>query len=161
VLKDRTPAEIKNGLYVHHVLMNAVGRLPVLPPVGMACGPLKSDGVCADKKPASILSRLMPKVSLFIGNGADGGEQLYTAPDRSVESGFYVSAKDKMTAMAEVINYDKYPKEVYFQLDYEYLPGRPKDLHEVGWSVVDVSGCMDISLSKLQMLDTFWERLKA
>jgi hypothetical protein len=87
----------------------------------------------------------MPPVSILIGGGDDGSATRFAPPAGSkIKTGFYVSPKNSMNLMAEVVNYDNKDKEIYITLDYEYIPNMPKkpaDYYEVGMSAINVAPC--------------------
>jgi hypothetical protein len=87
----------------------------------------------------------MPPISILIGGGDDGSATRFAPPAGSkLKTGFYVSPKDSINLMAEIVNYDNKVKEVYVTLDYEYipnLPSKPTDIFEVGMAAINVAPC--------------------
>jgi len=65
-----------------------------------------------------------------------------------IKSGFALGATDKISMTAELINYDKFKKEVYLTLEYEYVPNMKdhKDWYDVGMGAINVSPCGTMNL---------------
>ena len=174
--KDGGKVDIGSGVYSHHILMAALGhsqvRQIVQPP---ACAPGKKPGSGFENLFGSITgghgggmsgmsgmsgrghtSRKrqipnMPKFSMFIGQGDEGSAMTFLDTTKSINSGFYLgtSKAESMILLAEAINYNKAPSEVYVKMEYEYipnLPSAPKDSYDVSLGAINVSPCSDINL---------------
>jgi hypothetical protein len=81
------------------------------------------------------LSSIIPKMTVFLGGGGSvGSGSALAVPDRvsRVKSGAYVGPNDAFQFTAEVINYQPVEKEIYVTLDFEWVPGKVANLHDVG-----------------------------
>jgi hypothetical protein len=164
VYKNGTQTGISNGVYGHHFITVDLGRPQILPPAFPACAnrfagsnlggasPLGGvlSGIQGKNSHGSHQKRQMPGISVFVAKGGDDGKSIFTAVNSTVKSGFYIGKQDSILFTAELVNYDPIPKEVYFSLDYEYIPGRPQGLLDVGMGTLDVTGCGSFTLSKLK-----------
>jgi hypothetical protein len=75
---------------------------------------------------------------LFV-QGVENFTTWYTAPDGSMNSGYY-APNDGWGMIMEVINYKPEKRNVYISMEYDYVPGRPEALAKV--SYVSVTGCL-------------------
>jgi hypothetical protein len=99
----------------------------------------------------SGLSSAMPGISILLSQGDEGTPATFYVRDAVIKSGFYVSKKDWFNMMMEVINYEKYERDIYLSLDYEYIPNmpsRPKEWLATGIGAVNVSPCDSSNLRK-------------
>ena len=81
------------------------------------------------------LSSIIPKVTIFLGGGGSvGSGSALAVPDRvnRVKSGAYVGPNDAFQFTAEDINYQPVEKEIFVTLDFEWVPGKVSNLHDVG-----------------------------
>lgn len=179
--KDGKKIDIGEGVYSHHIIISDVGRTSVVPGVKAVCANglpggfnfQLAGGMMGGKKPdqsapmAGMLhsghSRRQvppkagtPPTSVFIGQGDEGSAMTFQMPKGTIKSGFYVAEKEVMMMMAEVINYNKSPREIYISLEYEYLPNLPKkpaDYHDVGMGAINVSPCQGESMNLMPPKD--------
>ncbi|QDS72520.1 hypothetical protein FKW77_000157 [Venturia effusa] len=96
------------------------------------------------KRQGSLLDALIPKVSVFIGQGDEGTATSFYAKGSAVKTGFFIGTKDTFSMLAEVVNYEKKEQEVYVTIDYEYIPNVPartKEWLEVGMGALTVTPC--------------------
>lgn len=100
---DGTPANVSNGIYVHHILTNGMRSQPAF--VKSCMGGGGGPG--------------------FVGAGDDNGNTpfLYAPKDGSLESGYWISPQDRFFGQIVLVNYNKEPKTVEVWYDLEYLPG--------------------------------------
>jgi hypothetical protein len=85
------------------------------------------------------LESLIPKSSVFVGGGGSvGSGSAFAVPTRvsDVRSGAYVGPKDTFQFSSEIINYDRVDKDIYLTLDFEWVPGKVENLHNVGMGSV-------------------------
>lgn len=98
----------------------------------------------------SLSKRQFGGFSMFIGQGNEGDVTLY-APINStvVKSGVWIAKGDKVSATAELVNYNQDPKEVYFAIDAEYLKmdQEPKDYLPTGTGAIQLMQCGNLALS--------------
>jgi hypothetical protein len=100
----------------------------------------------------SAMAQFMPKFSMFIGQGDEGTAMTFVDPTKSINSGFYLAGGSKaetMILLAEAINYNKAPSDVYVKMEYEYIPNMesaPTDSYDVSLGAINVSPCSDINL---------------
>jgi hypothetical protein len=162
----------------HHIIITNRGQSLVTPPATIMCpngkpggtnfGAAFGDGM--SKKPDSgasphagmagmkhakrqggFLSALIPKMSVFIGQGDEGTATSFFAKGSSVKTGYFIGKKDTFSMLAEVVNYEKKEQEVYVTIDYEYIPNmpsRPKEWYEVGMGALTVTPCGSQNLRK-------------
>jgi hypothetical protein len=121
VYEDGTDATVANGVYLHHYGLYDINRGG------------QQLTICPGLTP--------PRPSLFAGLAEDKGDSYYTSPDGKFNSGFYIGAKDKTMAVAEVINYTNTTKHVYNIVEMEYVPGRVPGALEVNIQSMSVTGC--------------------
>lgn len=123
----------------------------------MASQFLGSGGPKLSPEAMAGLAKLMPAISVFVAQGDEGSATAYHGMNK-IKSGFALGTDDKITMMAEVINYDKVAKEVYLSLDYEYVkkPVDRKEYYDVGQGAINVSPCSTSSLRKLHSVDVRW-----
>jgi hypothetical protein len=84
---------------------------------------------------SGLLGNLMPKATIFIGGGGSVGSGSALAVPESVshvKSGAYIGPKDLFQFTAEVINYEPVEKDIYLTIDFEWVPGKVENLHDVG-----------------------------
>jgi hypothetical protein len=96
-----------------------------------------------------LMDKFMPAVSVFIGQGDENSPTSWDGMNK-IKSGFALGATDKISMTAELINYDKFKKEVYLTLEYEYVPNMKdhKDWYDVGMGAINVSPCGTMNLRK-------------
>lgn len=103
------------------------------------------------KRQGGLLSALIPKMSVFVGQGDEGTATSFFAKGSSVKTGYFIGTKDTFSMLAEVVNYEKKEQEVYVTIDYEYIPNVPartKEWLEVGMGALTVTPCGSQNLRK-------------
>jgi hypothetical protein len=96
-------------------------------------------------------------MALLVGQGDDGHAMRFAERGTSFKSGLYISKKDQINFMGELINYDNYTKDIYTTLEYEYIPNmpaRPKDYYDVGMYAINVTPCGGQGLCKCFIFET-------
>jgi hypothetical protein len=137
-LENGSEAGISSGVYNHHVIMLDFGRKMITGPtlVGPGTKPKEDPQTMLSMLPAgaqSAAGKLMPPMSIFVGQGSEGGANSFSAGSTSsVKSGFHIQKTDKITLLAELVNYNTVKTPVYLALEYEYLPNRPEGYLDVG-----------------------------
>ncbi|KAF2399025.1 hypothetical protein EJ06DRAFT_66004 [Trichodelitschia bisporula] len=103
---DGSPANVSNGIYVHHILTNGIGSQPAFVRSGLGG-----------------LSGAMG--AGFVGAGDDNGNRpwVYAPKDGSFESGFQIAPTTRFSAQIVLVNYNKVPKTVCVAYDLEFIPG--------------------------------------
>jgi hypothetical protein len=91
--------------------------------------------------------------SVFVGAGAEGSTNVFTANNSMVKSGYYVQPNDKMHLAAEVINYDSFSKDIFLSMEYEYIKGHPEGYLDVAMGAINVDGC---AKSDKEGMCTYW-----
>jgi hypothetical protein len=121
--EDGTRAEIKNGLYDHHLIF--VDRKKSQPSMAPC------EGRATIKMPMSI----------FIGGSEDMSNSMYTTPDGKFNSGYYIGKEDPIMMSGDVVNYTNETKIVYTKSDVEYVQGRSPGQLEVSTQVLSIGAC--------------------
>lgn len=96
------------------------------------------------RRQGGLLNALIPKMSVFVGQGDEGTATSFFAKGSPVKTGFFIGTKDTFSMLAEVVNYEKKEQEVYVTIDYEYIPNVPartKEWLEVGMGALTVTPC--------------------
>jgi hypothetical protein len=107
------------GIYIHHILTSDSTKKI-------------SNWIsnCGNKnaRPLNIAGLLGG--TAFIGAGEDSsgsgnseGGALYTSEDGTRNTGYHIGARDSFTGWAEIVNYNKSPKQIYVYYDLEWVPG--------------------------------------
>jgi hypothetical protein len=98
------------------------------------------------------MDSLVPRVSVFIGQGDEGSAMGFASKGSKVKSGFWVGKNDTFNVMAELVNYKPTSQEIYITMEYEYLsmPSRPKDYYSVGMGAVNVAPCAKEQMCKTE-----------
>ncbi|KAK3079380.1 hypothetical protein LTS18_005003 [Coniosporium uncinatum] len=130
---DGSKADPSNGLYTHHILTR-----------DMTQSENSFVSLCSSEtaKPKPASSRPIKGFGRgFIGVGDDNrnGFQRFTTKDGKFASGYHVGADDKFSVIADLVNYDPKPREVFLSLDIEYLPGQVGDDADI--TLLSVGGC--------------------
>jgi hypothetical protein len=90
----------------------------------------------------SWLESYMPAVAVFVGGGGSAGSgAAFSGKNSEVKTGVFIGDTDKFAVSSEIVNYDAKDKEVYFSLDYEYIPGKAQGLMNVGMGALSVDDC--------------------
>jgi hypothetical protein len=90
----------------------------------------------------SSIESLMPAVAVFVGGGGSAGSgAAFSGKNSDVKTGVFISKTDKFAVSSEIVNYDAKDKEVYFTLDFEYMPGKAPGLMNVGMGAISVDDC--------------------
>ena len=118
VYKNGTSANIGNGAYMHHI------TLVSMPPGGFGAGSILQ-GLQGLLSGASQVdpSTFGMKPFYLIGN-----ERL---PLTFPKAGVYLSKNASITLSVQLQNLEKEVKEVYIDLDYDYLPGQPEGYADI------------------------------
>jgi hypothetical protein len=97
-------AEPKNGVYIHHMVAMPVGNTKKMPIVGV---------------------RGVSTPSGFIDRGEDSGEveTVFTTQDGKFNSGYQVTNVPRFSVQYDVVNYNKEKKQLYLELEVEYVDG--------------------------------------
>jgi len=114
VYADGKPANPSNGIYIHHILTSDSTKK-------------QSNWVSncgAPNSPPLNIAGLLGGTA-FIGTGEDSteGGAVYTSDDGTRNTGYHIGAGDTFTGWAEVVNYNKEPKQIYVFYDLEWVPG--------------------------------------
>jgi hypothetical protein len=163
---DGKIAGVTDGVYSHHIIVLQNGRRqlpnPVAPPSGCLNNLVSSglSGLSALAKGTNghvyskrqdlpeWMESFIPKSTVLAGGGGQGGSGSALAVPETVSkvrSGAYVGMLDTFQFSSETINYDPTPKDIYLILDFEWVPGKVDELHEVGMGSVG----LDCNLASL------------
>jgi hypothetical protein len=114
VYADGTPASPSNGVYIHHILTSDSTKKQTH--WVSNCGSRTSP-------PLNIAGLLGG--TAFIGTGEDSteGGAVYTSDDGTRNTGYHIGAQDTFIGWAEIVNYNKEPKQIYVFYDLEWVPG--------------------------------------
>jgi len=176
--KDGNRLGLKNDVYIHHIIVANLARpldlIPPLLPITTTCdfgqggwpnlGGLGGKGTSKDsgkhshpKREAQVGGQRAGasqwsvfNFDLFIVKGNEGDAQVFSPYNtENVKSGYWIGRDDRISALAEVVNYKNVPQDVYFTLDMEYVKfddGRPKDYLDVGFGSLLVEQCGNLYL---------------
>ena len=177
-ISDKTGKQLtlNDGIYTHHIVVSNQGRgagiAPILPSMntckgsnanslgsifgmGPKSGPKGTMGSSHQKRdPQATSGGFSPRgFSIFIAKGNEGDTSIF-APINSTlaKSGYWIGEGDKMSAIAEVVNYKDEPREVFLTFDMEYLKfdgPRPSDYLDVSFGYMFTEQCGDINLRML------------
>jgi hypothetical protein len=140
-LEDGTRADIKDGLYLHHIL--AFDTTKRAPDFASLCPRTRS----------SFLDGLMPAMKLpplFLGGAVNEYWVWYTTPDGKEDSGYYIGKNgNKIWIQSEVVTYKKTAQQVYLTLDLEYLPGKVG--RDSLFTLLLVTGCAGVGYKSNQL----------
>jgi hypothetical protein len=121
VYKNGTSANIGNGAYMHHITLvstptgelNAGSLLKGLAGLsGLSGGASQPDPTASALKPFYLI----------------GNERL---PLTFPKAGVYLSKNASITLSVQLQNLEKEVKEVYIEMDYDYLPGQPEGYTDI------------------------------
>lgn len=99
----------------------------------------KSSGHSHMKRQA-WLEALIPKVAVFVGGGGSvGSGSVFAVKDSVVKSGAYIAPSDTFLFSSEVVNYDKFDKDIYLSLDFEWVSKRTENLLNIGMGSVGLN----------------------
>jgi hypothetical protein len=87
----------------------------------------------------------------MITKGGEDKVSFYRALNSTLQTGFWLGKQDNISISIEAINYKNDPKDVYFAIDYEYLPfpeGKPKDFYDVTMGMMSSNGCGKLAFCK-------------
>lgn len=150
-LKDGSTADLTHGVYSHHILMNDIGTSTAAWPISVLCD--DSDPIVnmpEDGHEHTRTSMAQPAAdtadtpfSLFLIQGEDSATINFASNSSQFESGFYRSRGNQIIMTAELVNYKNSENEVYFTLDYEYIPmkSKPAEFYNVTVGRFNMNGC--------------------
>jgi hypothetical protein len=116
VLKDGKRADISEGVYLHHLNNLNLGTKDVYNWAN-PCPTMSSKfmgGGAASKmafQPVNVA-------------GVDDATHYFTSLDGTFQSGHYVDPSDKFFLQMEVVNYNNYTKDIYIEVEQEWVPGK-------------------------------------
>ena len=144
---DGAVANLTNGIYSHHIIINTVGKHHTPNPVNVKCNGVTTSGFDRpglSKGASSMLTASRP--APFVVNGGDGSMVRFaTRKGNNVKTGYFVPKNTSMSMSMEIVNYDDVEKDVYLSLDYEYLPHRPDGYLDVSMGTINIDGCPGIA----------------
>jgi hypothetical protein len=132
------------GIYIHHILTSDSTKKIT-----------NWISNCGNKnaRPLNIAGLLGG--TAFIGAGEDSsgsgnteGGALYTSEDGTRNTGYHIGAKDSFTGWAEIVNYNKSPKQIYVYYDLEWVPGIVGDDVKMVTLTATCGGSPAVRLSK-------------
>jgi hypothetical protein len=125
VFEDGTRASIDSGVYLHHAIaLDVATDRKVASSTTESWVPFCSGfEKLISAMSSQVKSPQDKEVSVFGFGAVDEFKQMWTTPDGKFDSGYYLGLNDKMLFQAELINYNKEPKQVYLQIDAEYVLG--------------------------------------
>jgi hypothetical protein len=138
VLKDGKRADISEGVYLHHVNNLNLGTKDVYnwanPCPAMSSRMMGGGG-------ASKMSFQPLNVA-----GVDDATQYFTSLDGTFQSGHYVEPSDKFFFQMEVVNYNNYTKDIYIEVEQEWVPGKVGKMST--YSVLPATGRYSFKLTR-------------
>jgi hypothetical protein len=153
VYPDGSLANINTGAWFHHfVLMNSgKGRKMLGCPGFMAPEGLPGGGKV----------RNLPVPDIIIGVGEERSRILFTDPNGGTKSGYYVKPDDTITLVLELMNTLPKARDVYVDLDVEYLPGKQRDFSNSQCVYLSVKPCSPEGFrpdnDKITLTSTGWK----
>lgn len=149
--EDGSPAKPSNGFYVHHLLAYDRSK--------PARVPISSDGATGSPWQAQVHLFLKILIFIFINfrftdRGEDSGdtETIFTTPDGKYNSGYHFK-NPTLFVQYDLVNYNKTKRNVYLDLELEYLDGLVgKDAGHVMKSVMGMRSCTSDSHSAYGIL---------
>jgi hypothetical protein len=127
--EDGTLADVNSGVYNHHVQIFDIGKATESM---FQCGPLKTGPVQSGMKMMG---------SYFGGSAADGAPSIFSTPDGSFNSGYYLSKSSKVIMSAELVNYAKEQKNIYAVTEVDFIPGSPAGIMDTTVGIMSVTQC--------------------
>ncbi|OCK73864.1 hypothetical protein K432DRAFT_220984 [Lepidopterella palustris CBS 459.81] len=91
---------------------------------------------------AELLLNRLP--STLVTKGQENKASFYAPVKSTFKSGFWLGKDDTISTNIEAVNYRNESREIYFAIDYEYLPfpeSKLKDYFDVGMGMMSSSGC--------------------
>jgi hypothetical protein len=82
------------------------------------------------------------------GSGSSEGGAVYTSEDGTRNTGYHIGAQDTFTGWAEIVNYNKSPKQIYVYYDLEWVPGIQGDDVKMVTLTATCGGSPAVRLSK-------------
>jgi len=131
------PANPSNGVYIHHILTSDTTKKQN--PWLSSCGRPNSPGMSINAVTGGIG---------FVGAGEDSsdGGAVYTSANGTQNTGYHIGPNDKFNAWAQIVNYNKEPKDIYITYDLEWVPGIVgKDVKTVLLSVTSCGSAIKMS----------------
>jgi hypothetical protein len=125
---DGSRVDIKDGAYLHHLLILNQGKRE------------KSYYECAANG-AKPVKQTIPS-SYFLGSGVDASEYYFTTPNGTYNSGYYIGKSDQFMMQNEIVNYNPKPQKWYIAADFEYIQGRPEGTEDVSVTDFNVNNCL-------------------
>jgi hypothetical protein len=174
--KDGKQLDLNDGIYTHHIVVSNLGRgagiAPILPSMNVCKGSnsksfekifgMSPRGGARDARGSSHQKRnpqasgggFGPRgFSIFIAKGNEGDTSIFAPVNSTLaKSGYWIGEGDKMSAIAEIVNYNDEPREVFLAFDMEYLKfdgPRPSDYLDVSFGYMFTEQCGDINLRML------------
>jgi len=135
-LPDGTPANVSNGIYIHHILTNGIGSQPAFVRSGLT-------GISGATGAG------------FVGAVDDNGNRpwVYAPKDNTeFESGYQLSPSTRFSAQFVFVNYNKTPKQICVAYDLEYLPGHVGK--KVKSSLISAAGMVGPKVDKSRAVNT-------
>jgi len=135
--EDGTPANFKNGIYLHHFLIADLSK----PNAPFALCPnrhqenklgLWLSGYALEATGAGLLS---------VGNDAYEEANIYMNTKNQVKSAFLTMSDDLFGVSAEIVNYNKDNRTVYLDIELEYFDHKPDGYLDAANVVVSATGC--------------------
>jgi hypothetical protein len=165
--KDGRKLDLKDGVYIHHIIMSdKTGRMGggglfpkcqglgglaslfgggITAPKGGQSSSAMRDAVAAQAAGGPIQKRQgLGFGSILVVKGHEDNAILYSPSSNTFKSGNWFGENPGLTANIEAINYRDYPQDVYLSIDAEYLQmdgNRPADYLNIGFGMMSTAGC--------------------
>jgi hypothetical protein len=123
ILKNGAKATIADDVYLHHLLFFDRQK-----PIAEVLG---CDGSNVSPYP----------LSLFMAGSEDVGGGIFTTPDGTLNSGYYIGKQDDLIMTGDVVNLANVTQHVYAAAEIEYVEGRAPDLMEASILMTNVGQC--------------------
>jgi hypothetical protein len=115
-----TVANVNHGCYMHHSVLFNTGKGQQM----IGC--------------PNILAPV-PDPFWFVSN--ERTTTYFTGADGNFKSGYYIAPNDTFLFYTELMNLDRFEREVYPTIVFEYLPGTPPGFLKTRTAILDINGC--------------------
>lgn len=122
-------ATIDKNVYNHHVQLFDVGKSA---DQTVKCGKMEASEIRSGFK--------IPEAYIG-GSASDGAPSLFTTPDGTFNSGYFLRDRSKTIMSAELVNYGKEAKDVYMVAETDYLSGDTPDMMDTAVGIMTINQC--------------------
>jgi hypothetical protein len=121
---DGTRARAQTGVYTHHIAF-----------VDITSKPLEVTR-CVNSD-----TETPRRMSIITGVAEEAGSGNYTIPLPGMKSGYYIKKNSPILLTGDLVNYTDAEKEVYIEVELDYVEGRDPKLLETSVQVLRLAEC--------------------